>query len=157
MSHTRVRPPEAVEVLRDEHRRLEALFVFFEGTAVDRRAERVRIWRQVDALLAAHVQAEGGVLYPALERVYGDDRRIGDARETHRLLRDLRRSLEGLSPEDNAHDAGRFDVVTAAVVEVVRIAMDEEEEGLYDLYRRLPPEERRDISAALFAERRELG
>ncbi len=124
---SRRKPGNAIDLLGDDHRRVEELFARFE-----RAGRRAFVSKRslVDAMineLSVHAAIEQSVLYPAARAAVPDSEAdVLEALEEHHVVAWQLQELDGLDPE---HE--RFDARVAVMIENVRQHQREEEELLF--------------------------
>ena len=125
--------PDAIELLKDDHRRIEKLFAEYESLRgrgpADAGGDRQRIAQiaqQVAAELSVHAQLEETLFYPALQQATGDARGIERAHEDHGQAKRLLRDLSSMAPDD-----GDFDSTMLSLAKAVREHVRMEEEHLF--------------------------
>lgn len=111
---------DALQMLRDDHKKVKALFKEFED-AEDARTKK-RIVDEACRELEVHTQLEEEVFYPALRRDGADDDMMDEADEEHRVAKTLIEELKVMTPSDEYYDA-KFTVLA----ENVKHHIDEEE------------------------------
>lgn len=117
--------PNAVELLRNDHHALKALFREFD--AAEEPEEKARIVRQSLDELDVHASVEEKVFYPAVRQDSPDAAdKLDEALEEHHAARLLMHELRGMSPEDERFDA-KFRVLT----EMVKHHVKEEEAEMF--------------------------
>lgn len=120
---------DAVEMLRDDHERVQALFDKFEQ-AGDKRTKR-RIVDEALAELKIHSALEEEIFYPAVRAAIDDDDLMDEAEEEHHVAATLIAELETMQPDDAHYDA-KFTVLGESVQHHVR----EEESRMFPKARR---------------------
>ncbi len=114
-------PDDPLALLRDDHRRLEALLADCERAAGDAaassNADRSGLVARLGALLLAHAQIEDELVYPAL-----DDAAATEARDDHREIDTL---LQALVEGQGAH--GGFALKLSALARELRAHLALEE------------------------------
>ena len=97
---------DALEMLKDDHRQVEALFKEYEQLAggEDIAAKEV-VATEICEKLTVHAQLEEEVFYPAARQVLDKQEIIDEAEEEHADAKQLIAELEEMSPEDDAYDA----------------------------------------------------
>jgi hemerythrin-like domain-containing protein len=143
---------DAIGLVRQDHRRLEALLDRCERTDQDDAEERTVLLAQLNAALRRHVDEEEALLYPAFPRSDGD--LLARGAEQHRRITTLADELSAVPPT-----ADSFQPELRALVDQVRTHLDIEDAtlltaleaelddpALLDLGRRL--ENRRRVVAA---------
>jgi hemerythrin superfamily protein len=98
----RTRDPEAIALLKQDHRQVEALFKAYEGLEDDK--EKLATAQKICLALKVHAQIEEEILYPA-ERGEVDDDTLDEAFVEHAGIKKLVAELEGASPTDEFYDA----------------------------------------------------
>ena len=121
----RPKTPDALAVLKDDHREVEALFTKFE--ALGRRAHKTKadLVHQMTVALSKHAAIEEQVFYPEVRRAVsslGDE--VLEALEEHHVVKWTLSELEGMTPEDE-----RFQAKVTVLMENVRHHVREEERG----------------------------
>lgn len=116
--------PEAIAMLIEDHRKVEALFKRFEKAEDD---EKDRICETACKMLKAHTQLEEELFYPEAATALDDEDMIEEARIEHRVAKRLIEDLE----RGESRDAG-FKVLS----EVVMHHVEEEESELFPKLRK---------------------
>lgn len=100
-----VEPFDALEMLKDDHRQVEALFKQYEQLASgDDVAAKEAIATDICEKLTIHAQMEEEVFYPAARQVLDKQQIIDEAEEDHADAKELIAELEEMSAEDDAYD-----------------------------------------------------
>ncbi|MCE3033344.1 hemerythrin domain-containing protein [Streptomyces sp. CMSTAAHL-2] len=138
---------DVVELILQDHRRMEDLFHLMRSIEADRAAAL----REFAALLIAHAQAEEAEVYPALKRYKRiDDEEVEHGEHEHdegnRALLDLLEVAEVGSEE--------WDAKLEALVEAVNHHTDEEERTILNGARENVAMQRREELGAAFREER---
>ena len=135
---------DAVEILRHDHRAVEALFRRFERSKSG--AERKRLADRMMRELSIHAAVEEQHVYPLLRnRLDGEGPKVLVALEEHHLAKLGLSEIERLDASDE-----RFDAKVHVLIESVRRHVrDEERELLPALRRTLTPDELRALGDAL--------
>jgi hemerythrin superfamily protein len=121
----------AVELLREDHRKVQDLFEEFEGA--DTRS-RQRIIGQALTELEVHAKIEEGVIYPAIREVLNEEDLMDEALEEHHAAELLIKELRKMGPKDERYRA-KFKVLA----EMVKHHIEEEESQI------LPQAEESDL------------
>lgn len=124
----------AVELLREDHRKVEDLFEEFEGA--DSRS-RQRIVDQALTELEIHATLEEGLIYPAIREALDEDEIMDQALEEHHVVEFLIKELRKMGPKDERYSA-KFQVLS----EIVKHHIEEEESQI------LPQAEGSDLDLA---------
>ena len=130
--------PDALELIRSDHREVDALFAtaLSEDTPA---AQRRRAIRQITEALTVHARMEEALFYPALRKAGGADERdsVLEAAEEHGIVKDLIAKIES--------SEGRDETLKAKVTvlkELVHHHVKEEEGTIFDEARRTLGKER---------------
>ncbi|MDB5070040.1 MAG: hemerythrin [Candidatus Eremiobacteraeota bacterium] len=130
--------PDALELIRSDHREVDALFAKALGDDTPS-AQRRRAIDQIVEALTVHARMEEVLFYPALRKAGGADERnsVLEAAEEHGLVKDLIAKIE--------RSQGRDETLTAKVTvlkELVHHHVQEEEGTIFDEARRVLGKER---------------
>jgi hemerythrin superfamily protein len=102
-----------LDMLREDHRKVEALFDEFESARDARTKQRI-----VDTALQeleAHAKVEESLVYPAIRKELEDEEDLMDeALEEHHIVHVLIRELKRMKPSDERYDA-KFTVLGESV------------------------------------------
>lgn len=142
-SASRSQPPDAIALLKRDHRDVEALFSRFEGLGAKAQKTRRSVVDRISEALSVHAAIEEEVLYPAIRAALPDaEDEVLEALEEHHLVKTTLAELERVQPENE-----RFTPKVMVLMENVRHHVREEERDLF-------PKVRKAMSAG---ELRELG
>lgn len=114
------RSPDAITLLEQDHRAVEALFKAFENS--DDRREKRRLARQICEELDTHARIEEQVFYPAAERVAQARDLIHEGEVEHEGIKRLVREIPQLSASDDY-----FEPRVKVLMEYVKHHVKEEE------------------------------
>lgn len=114
---------DPVEMLKEDHRKVEDLFEQFENA--DTRS-RQRIADSTFAELDIHTKLEEDLIYPAIREGIGDDEMMDKAYEEHHVVAMLMKELRKMQPKKEAY-AAKFKVLG----EIVRHHVEEEEGEMF--------------------------
>lgn len=116
---------DAITLLKDDHKKVKALFREYESAGDRAHQTKKRIAQQVFAELEVHTAIEEEIFYPAVtSRADKEGKELVDEGiEEHHVVDVLIAELKQLSPEDDQYDA-KFKVLTENVEHHI-----EEEEG----------------------------
>lgn len=117
-------PRDAVELLKQDHREVEALYQEFEQ-AEDSREKSQIAWKICTAL-TVHAEIEEQIFYPAARRAISDQDLLDEATVEHASAKQLIAEIESLTPRDKL-----FDAKVKVLVEYVKHHVKEEEEELF--------------------------
>jgi hemerythrin superfamily protein len=98
----RSRDPEAIALLKQDHREVEALFKAYEKLESDK--DKLATAQKICLALKVHAQIEEEILYPA-ERGEVDDDTIDEAYVEHDGIKKLMAEIEAAKPSDDFYDA----------------------------------------------------
>jgi len=117
----------AIKLLKDDHRRVKALFKKYEQAGEGAAKERQSIAKSIIKELSIHAAVEEQLLYPAARAV---DSRMDDivleSLEEHHVAKWTLNELDKMSPEDE-----RFDAKMTVLMENIRHHIEEEEGDLF--------------------------
>jgi hemerythrin superfamily protein len=94
--------PDAITMLKDDHRRVEELFAEFEKARGD--GAKRKLAEQICAELIVHAQIEEEIFYPACEGAV-DEADIKEAYVEHDGAKVLIAEIAGGGPDDDYYDA----------------------------------------------------
>lgn len=123
--------PSAIELLREDHQKVQDLFEEFEGA--DSRSQQ-RIADQALTELEVHAKLEEGLVYPAIREALDEKDMMDEALEEHHVAELLIKELRKMGPKDERYHA-KFKVLA----EMVKHHIEEEESDM------LPQAEETDI------------
>jgi hemerythrin-like domain-containing protein len=110
----------AIELLKSQHRKVEALFKKLEGG----RSDSEKVLNELANSLAAHMAIEQEIYYPAVKEV--DAELVNESYEEHSLAEVALKRLLATDPEDEA-----FDARVTALKELIEHHVEEEEQELF--------------------------
>ena len=118
---------DAITLLKDDHKTVEALFTRFEKAGDRAYAEKRRIVDRIIEELSAHAAVEEQLFYPvARATVPGTEAVTLESLEEHHIVKWVLSELDSMAPEDE-----RFDAKVAVLIENVRHHVEEEEQELF--------------------------
>ena len=119
--------PDAIAVLKQDHRDVDDLFKRFERAGDGAAKQKRKLVDEMIAELSRHASIEEQILYPwAREYILGADDEVLEALEEHHVVKWLLWELEDLDPGDE-----RFDAKVTVMMENVRHHVKEEESELF--------------------------
>jgi hemerythrin superfamily protein len=137
----------AIQIVKKDHRAVEALFKQFErAEKAGRAGEMQRAVRALVKELSIHAAVEEQLLYPTLRQTAEDaDDEVLEALEEHHLVKRTLSELEKMEPDDE-----RFRPKVRVLMESVRHHVEEEEEDLLPrLQRAIGARELRELGDAI--------
>jgi len=123
--------PNALELLRNDHQKVQELFEEFEGA--DNRS-RQGIANQILTELEIHARLEETLIYPAIREALDEDDMMDEALEEHHVVKVMIKELRKMQPRDERYRA-KFKVLS----EIVKHHVEEEESEM------LPQAEKSDL------------
>ncbi len=118
---------DAIALLKQDHREVDALFEKFERAGDGAHKQKRKLVDQMIEALSRHTSIEERVLYPwAREYIEDEDDTVLEALEEHHVVKWLLWELEDLDPSDE-----RFDAKVTVMAENVRHHVKEEEQELF--------------------------
>jgi hemerythrin-like domain-containing protein len=115
---------DAIVVLKDDHKRVKALFREFEAAHDGPASRKASLVRQILSELTVHTYLENEVMYPEIRRLLPDlDEDILESYEEHHVADVLCLELSTMDPEDE-----HFDAKVSGLIESVSHHIDEEEQ-----------------------------
>jgi len=124
---TPVSSPDAIALLKQDHREVEQLFKRFEKAGENAHKTKGALVASMIEALSRHAAIEEMVFYPAIRReVPTQVSAVLEALEEHHVVKWLLSELEGLDPA-----AERFDAKATVLIESVRHHVKEEEQELF--------------------------
>jgi len=112
--------PNATQLIRQDHKKVEGLFKKFEQTK-GLKAKR-RIADNAMTELEVHAALEEEIFYPAVEKEIDDRSMVKEARQEHQTVKELIAELKGMQEEDE-----EFESKFSELVENVQHHVEEEE------------------------------
>ena len=119
----RSRDPQAIVLLKKDHREVDALFDQFEEAEAER--EKLALVEKITLALKVHAQIEEELFYPA-ERGEVDDDTLDEALVEHAGMKELISQIESMRPGDEL-----FDAKVTVLGEYVRHHVREEESQMF--------------------------
>jgi len=117
----------ALKLLKDDHRRVEALFKKFEQSGERAHKTKRGVVDKIIEELSVHAAIEEQALYPAARNAVPDaEDDVLEALEEHHVVKWTLSELVGMNPE---HE--RFDAKVTVLIESVRHHVEEEEGQLF--------------------------
>jgi hemerythrin superfamily protein len=122
----------ALQLLKDDHRTVEALFTRFEGLGPRAFKRRRDVVDKIIEELSVHAAIEEQVLYPQVrERIPDLEPDVLEALEEHHVVKWTLSELEGMDAQEE-----RFEAKVTVLIESVRHHVKEEESELFPQIRK---------------------
>jgi hemerythrin-like domain-containing protein len=120
-------PRDAVALLKQDHRTVEALFDQFEEAE---ESEQSQLAERICQLLTVHTQIEEEILYPAAKEAFSDDEEeedmVYEAQVEHSSAKELIARIEGMTPDDET-----FKATVKVLSEYIKHHVKEEETEMF--------------------------
>jgi len=119
-------PRDAIALLKQDHRMVEALFDEFEDAEEQ---EQSQLAERICNMLTVHAQIEEEILYPAAKEVFEDEEEldlVNEANVEHQSAKDLIAKIEGMTPDDEI-----FEATVKVLSEYIKHHVKEEEGELF--------------------------
>jgi hemerythrin superfamily protein len=104
--------PDAVEILRQDHRKVQELFEQFEQS--EDRGTKKRIAETALAELQVHAAIEEELFYPIVREKINEEEKVDEAEEEHHVAKLLISELQKMKP-GNDHFEAKFKVLAESV------------------------------------------
>lgn len=138
--------PDAITLLKNDHRKVDGLFRSFEGTSAGQSGERRRIVDEVIRELSVHASIEEQIFYPAVRRALPQgDQMVSESLDEHQEVKETLAKLEDMDPSAPQFQA----TVTTLIRDVRHHVQEEESEILPGLQRTLNREQLMDIGSRM--------
>ncbi|MBL8265560.1 hemerythrin domain-containing protein, partial [Steroidobacter sp.] len=124
-THSTDAPRDAIALLKQDHRAVEALFEEFEDAD---ESEQSSLATRICQMLTVHAQIEEEILYPAAKEAFGeeDDQMVYEAEIEHGSAKDLIAKIEAGTPEDP-----EFKPLVKVLSEYIKHHVKEEEKEMF--------------------------
>ncbi len=100
---TTKRTPDAVALLRADHKKVNELFEQFSKTRSA--AKKKQLVAQICLELTVHAQIEEEIFYPEVQAALKDKELVPEAKVEHQSVKDLIAAVEGVEPDGEDYDA----------------------------------------------------
>jgi hemerythrin superfamily protein len=145
MPTRRTKPRDAIDVLKEDHRRVEGLFKEFERTGEREQRRKKKLVRDIVEELSMHVQIEEQLFYPEVQQTAKENELALKSMEEHDLVKVLLQQVATMSPEED-----RFHSKLVVLFELVRRHVKDEERTIFPKIRRaMTPVQLRDLGTRL--------
>jgi hemerythrin-like domain-containing protein len=118
--------PNAIDMLREDHRKMKELFHRFERAEEDDRKEEIA--DETLEELKVHTALEEEIFYPAAREQIDEKKRVAEAFEEHHVAKILLSELKKISSHDQ-----RFEAKYKVLAESVKRHIQEEESKLFPM------------------------
>jgi hemerythrin superfamily protein len=123
--------PDAITLLREDHRAVEKLFKSFEKAGPNAVKTKARLVQEMIRELTTHASIEEQIFYPTVRQDAADlNASVLEALEEHHVVKWLLSELDGLDPSTE-----RFNAKVSVLMESVRHHVREEEGSLFPAVR----------------------
>ena len=139
--------PDALQVLIDDHRRVEQLFRRFKKSGDGAERTRGEIAETVIEELSVHAMIEEQAFYPAVRQVAKLEKMVLEALEEHHVVKVVLNELEKMNPSDE-----RFEAKFTVMMENVQHHVEEEEQDMFPKVRRAMSREQLEALGAALVE-----
>jgi len=113
---------DALELLKEDHRKVKDLFEEAEGT--EDQKEKRKLFDEIQTELETHARIEETVFYPAMEKREELKDMVLESIEEHKQVKTLLREMDNLKS-----DSEKFEPKLKVLMENVEHHAEEEEEG----------------------------
>jgi hemerythrin superfamily protein len=128
----KVAPMDAITLLKNDHRTVEALFKRFEKLTDGSSAERKTVVDKIIEELSIHASIEEQLFYPTARRAVPDaEDDVLEGLEEHHIVKWTLSELVDMTPADE-----RFKAKVTVLMESVRHHVKDEEEGMFPRIRK---------------------
>jgi hemerythrin superfamily protein len=118
------RNPDAISILKEDHRTVEELFARFEKARGESQKEKLA--SEICTQLKVHAQIEEEIFYPAVREAIEDADLMNEAEIEHASAKDLIAQIESASPSDE-----KFDSLVTVLSEYIKHHVKEEEGEMF--------------------------
>lgn len=102
-SKRRAKAPDAIALLRADHKHVSELFAKYEGTRS--LPNKKALVAQICTELSVHAQVEEEIFYPAVQEALNDKVLVPEATVEHATVKALIAQIEGVAPGDEMFEA----------------------------------------------------
>jgi hemerythrin superfamily protein len=136
----------ATALLKRQHKEVRALFKQIEKT--DDARERRQLLGQVATALEGHTLIEEEMFYPAMKEIESKkaEEMVNEAYEEHHVIKLVLRELPEVNPEDE-----RFEAKMTVLSELVEHHVEEEEDEMFKLAKKLGDDELEELGTRMEA------
>jgi hemerythrin superfamily protein len=94
---------DAISLLRDDHKKVAALFAEFEAARSS--AKKKSLVTKICTELTVHAQIEEEIFYPAVKAALKDKTLVPEATVEHATMKELIAQIEGVDPDGEIYNA----------------------------------------------------
>lgn len=126
---------DAIKLLKEDHKKVKALFGEVEGLGDRANAARKKLFQQIDKELTVHSKVEETIFYPEFRRRAENSEEkeeVLEAYEEHNIVKTLIGELEDLDPKDETYKPK-----LSVLKEMVEHHVKEEEGPMFRMAREL--------------------
>ena len=139
--------PDALELLKRDHRTVEALFKRYDKLGGGKKKEKQKLVTEIIRELSIHAAIEEQILYPASRKlVKATEDEVLEALEEHHIVKWTLSELHKMKPSDE-----RFDAKVTVLKEMVEHHVEDEEQELFPQLKKLGKDKLRSLGAQLLA------
>ena len=117
---------DAITLLKQDHREVEALFEKFESLGDRAYKGKAQVVSKIIQALKTHAELEETIFYPAFREGADDEDLALEAYEEHHVVKFLIAELELMQPEDE-----RYDAKVTVLKELIEHHVEEEEQTMF--------------------------
>lgn len=121
---TSAKSVDAIKLLRDDHKRVTALFEEYEAARSTKKKKE--LVGKICTELTVHAQIEEEIFYPSVKKALKDKELVPEAKVEHDTLRSLIAQVEGNEP-----DGEMFDAKIQVMSEYVKHHVKEEQNEMF--------------------------
>jgi hemerythrin-like domain-containing protein len=98
---------DPIELIKEDHRRVEALFEKYGALEEEETEQKKELAETIMDELEAHTEMEETIVYPAFQEAFDDtdERKVEEAYAEHGVAKNLIEELRSLMPDDPQYDA----------------------------------------------------
>ena len=98
---------DPIELIKEDHRRVEALFEEYEAFGDDAYEQKATLVNTIIEELEAHTEMEETIAYPVFLKALDDegDKKVEEAYAEHEVAKHLIEEIKGLDPQDPQYAA----------------------------------------------------
>ena len=112
--------PNATQLLKKDHKKVEGLFTKFEQAKTP--GSKQRVCQQVIQELEVHAKLEEEIFYPAVKKHIGEEEMLQEAKQEHQEAKNIMAELKKMNAEDE-----QFEEKFSELAEGVKHHVEEEE------------------------------